>query len=122
MREHILQVVKATLAAIIFSLACVLAFSLFVQLFSLSSAVIKPVNQVLKTLCIAAGGILFIRGSGGIVKGAVYGAVAVLATYVLFSAMSGDFSVTGFFALEVLIGAVSGAVSGVIGVNIKGRN
>lgn len=122
MREHILQVVKATLAAIIFSLACVLAFSLFVQLFSLSSAVIKPVNQVLKTLCIAAGGILFIRGSGGIVKGAVYGAVAVLATYVLFSAMSGDFSVTGFFALEVLIGAVSGAVSGIIGVNIKGRN
>ena len=122
MREHILQVVKATLAAIIFSLACVLAFSLFVQLFSLSSAVIKPVNQVLKTLCIAAGGILFIRGSGGLVKGAVYGAVAVLATYVLFSAMSGDFSVTGFFALEVLIGAVSGAVSGIIGVNIKGRN
>ncbi len=122
MREHILQVVKATLAAIIFSLACVLVFSLFVQLFSLSSAVIKPVNQVLKTLCIAAGGILFIRGSGGIVKGAVYGAVAVLATYVLFSAMSGDFSVTGFFALEVLIGAVSGAVSGIIGVNIKGRN
>ena len=122
MREHILQVVKATLAAIIFSLACVLVFSLFVQLFSLSSAVIKPVNQVLKTLCIAAGGILFIRGSGGIVKGAVYGAVAVLTTYVLFSAMSGDFSVTGFFALEVLIGAVSGAVSGIIGVNIKGRN
>ena len=122
MRENILQVVKATLAAIIFSLACVLVFSLFVQLFSLSSAVIKPVNQVLKTLCIAAGGILFIRGSGGIVKGAVYGAVAVLATYVLFSAMSGDFSVTGFFALEVLIGAVSGAVSGIIGVNIKGRN
>ena len=122
MREHILQVVKATLAAIIFSLACVLVFSLFVQLFSLSSAVIKPVNQVLKTLCIAAGGLLFIRGSGGLVKGAVYGAVAVLATYVLFSAMSGDFSVTGFFALEVLIGAVSGAVSGIIGVNIKGRN
>ncbi len=122
MREHILQVVKATLAAIIFSLACVLVFSLFVQLFSLSSAVIKPVNQVLKTLCIAAGGLLFIRGSGGLVKGAVYGAVAVLATYVLFSAMSGDFSVTGFFALEVLIGAVSGAVSGIIGVNIKGGN
>ena len=121
MRESVLQVIKATLAAVIFSLACVLVFSFVIQLFNLSSAVIKPVNQVLKTLCIAAGGLLFLRGSGGLIKGAAYGAVAVAATYVIYSAIAGSFAVTWLFAAEVLLGAAAGAISGVIGVNMGGR-
>ena len=105
MRSQILQIVKATLAAIIFSLACVLIFSLIIQLFSLSASAVKPVNQVIKTLAIAAGGILFIRGDRGLFKGAV----------------SGSFAVSWMFVLEIALGAVAGAISGVIGVNLKGR-
>ena len=58
MRANIVQILKATLAAVIFSLACVLAFSLVMQLFSLSASAVKPVNQVIKILAIAAGGVL----------------------------------------------------------------
>lgn len=121
MRSQILQIVKATLAAIIFSLACVLIFSLIIQLFFLSASAVKPVNQVIKTLAIAAGGILFIRGDRGLFKGAVYGVVAVLLTYILFSAIAGSFAVSWMFVLEIALGAVAGAISGVIGVNLKGR-
>lgn len=65
MRDNVLQVLKATLAAAIFSFLCVLIFSFIIQLFSVSTDVIKPVNQVFKILAIALGGILFIRGGRG---------------------------------------------------------
>lgn len=121
MRANIVQILKATLAAVIFSLACVLAFSLVMQLFSLSASAVKPVNQVIKILAIAAGGVLFIRGSGGLVKGAVYGALSVIVTFLLFSAIAGAISISALFFAEIFIGAAAGAVSGVIGVNIRGR-
>lgn len=122
MRENVFQVLKATLAAVIFCLACVLIFSLIIQLFSLPTDAVKPVNQVFKTLSIAAGGILFIRGGRGLIKGAVYGVITVLVTYVLFSVIASSFAVTWLFALEILLGAASGAISGIIGVNIKRRS
>ena len=122
MRENVFQVLKATLAAVIFCLACVLIFSLIIQLFSLPTDAVKPVNQVLKTLSIAAGGVLFIRGGRGLIKGAVYGVIAVLVTYVMFSVIASSFAVTWLFALEILLGAASGAISGIIGVNIKRRS
>ncbi len=119
MRDNVLQVLKATLAAAIFSLLCVLIFSFIIQLFSVSTDVIKPVNQVFKILAIALGGILFIRGGRGLFKGAVYGVCAVLVTYLLFSIISSSFAVTWLFALEIALGAVAGGISGIIGVNIK---
>lgn len=122
MRENVFQVLKATLAAVIFCLACVLIFSLIIQLLSLPTDAVKPVNQVLKTLSIAAGGVLFIRGGRGLIKGAVYGVITVLVTYVLFSVIASSFAVTWLFALEILLGAASGAISGIIGVNIKRRS
>lgn len=118
-KKAVLQIVKATCAAVIFSLAFVLVFTLIIQLASLSSAVIKPVNQIFKVIAIAVGGLLFIRGEKGLIKGLIYGVCAVLVTYLLFSAISGSFAVTAFFALEILLGGAAGAISGVLAVNIK---
>lgn len=121
MRDNIFQVIKATLAATIFSLVCVLIFSFIIGLFSLSADIIKPVNQVFKIIAIALGGILFIRGGRGLIKGAIYGVCAVLVTYLLFAVISSSFAVSWLFALEIVLGAVAGAISGIIGVNIKGK-
>lgn len=121
MRDNIFQVLRAVLAAVIFCLACVLVFSLIIQLFSLSSAAVKPVNQAIKTLCIAAGCLLFVRGGRGLIKGAIAGVLSVVATYLLFSAISGSFAVSALFAAEIALGALAGAIGGAIGVNIKRR-
>ncbi len=118
-KNAVLQVLKATCAAVVISLAFVLVFTFIIQVASLSSAVIKPVNQVFKTLAIAAGGLMFLRGEKGLLKGAVYGVCAVLITYVLFGAISGDFSVSWKFPIEILLGGAAGAIAGVIAVNIK---
>lgn len=114
-----LQILKATCAAVVFSLVFVLVFTLIIQAATLTSAVIKPVNQIFKIIAIACGGLLFIRGDKGLVKGAVYGVCAVLLTYLLFSIIGGTFSISWLFLVEIVLGAAAGAISGVIAVNFK---
>ena len=71
MRTNIFQVLKAVLASVLISLAFVLVFTLIIQLFSLPMNVVKPVNQVFKIISIVAGGLIFIRGEKGLVKGLI---------------------------------------------------
>lgn len=119
MRANILQIVKAVLAAVIISLAFVLIFTVIIQLFSLPTTAIKPVNQVFKVLAIAGGGLLFIRGEKGLVKGIIYGLIAVVITYLLYSLIAASFMMSWKFIFEILLGAVAGGISGVLAVNIK---
>ncbi|MCD8039920.1 MAG: TIGR04086 family membrane protein [Clostridia bacterium] len=119
MVQHVLQITKAVLAAVIFSLACVLIFSLVTSFVSCTASVIKAVNQVLKILSVAFGGLLFIRGERGLIKGALYGMIAILFTYLLYGIIASSLVFTWWFVLELLLGAIAGAVSGTIGVNIK---
>lgn len=121
MRNHIFQIAKAVAAAVIISLAFVLAFTLVIQLFSIPTSVVKPINQVLKILSIAAGGLIFIRGGRGLIKGAIYGVIAVVVTYFLYAAIAGSISFSWKFLVELIIGGAAGAVSGIIAVNIKSR-
>lgn len=121
MRNHIFQIAKAVAAAVIISLAFVLAFTLVIQLFSIPTSVVKPINQVLKILSIAAGGLIFIRGGRGLIKGAIYGVIAVVVTYFLYAAIAGAISFSWKFLVELIIGGAAGAVSGIIAVNIKSR-
>ena len=88
MRNNIFQVLKAVLAAVLISLGFVLVFTVIIQLFSLPLTAVKPVNQVFKIISIAAGGLLFIRGDRGLIKGAIYGVIAVVLTYLLYGLIS----------------------------------
>lgn len=121
MRKNIFQIVKAAAAAVIISLLFVLVFTLVIQLFSLSAGVIKPVNQVFKILSIAAGGLIFIRGEKGWIKGIIYGLIAVLLTYLLYGLIAHSLSISWKFALEILLGCAAGAITGIIAVNIRRR-
>ena len=119
MRTHIFQIAKAVLGAILISLVFVLVFTVIIQLFSIPSTAIKPVNQVFKIIAIVGGGLLFIRGDKGLIKGLIYGVLAVVLTFLLFGAIAGKLTCDWKFAIELLIGAVAGGVTGIIAVNIK---
>ncbi len=119
MRTNVFQILKAVFAAVLFSLAFVLIFTVVIQLFSLPLTCVKPVNQVFKILAIATGGLIFIRGDKGLIKGVIHGVASVVITYLVFSLISMSFSVTWLFIVELLVGAVAGAISGIIAVNIK---
>ena len=119
MRKNIFQVVKATSASVVVSLVFVLIFTLIIQLFSLPMGAVKPVNQVFKILSIAIGGLIFIRGDKGWLKGIVYGTIAVIVTFLLYGAISRSLAISWKFLIEILIGIVCGAITGIIAVNIK---
>lgn len=119
MRNNVIQVLKAVLAAVIVSLVLCLLFTVIIQLFNLPMTAVKPVNQVFKILSIAVGGLLFIRGDRGLLKGAVYGLAAVIITYFIYALISGTLSMDWKFVIELVLGCVAGAISGVIAVNIK---
>lgn len=119
MRTHIFQVAKAVLGAILISLAFVLVFTVIIQLFSVPTSAIKPVNQIFKIVAIAGGGLLFIRGDKGLVKGLIHGVVSVVLTFLLFGLIAGTLSCDWKIVLELLTGAVAGGITGVIAVNVK---
>lgn len=119
MRKNIFQVVKASGASVIASLIFVLIFTLIIQLFSVPAGAVKPVNQVFKILSIIVGGLIFIRGEKGWIKGAVYGFIAVVVTYLLYGLIAHSLSISWKFPLEILLGVVCGCITGIIAVNIK---
>lgn len=122
MRSHISDVLKSVFASALISLAFVLIFTVLIQLFNLPMQVIKPVNQIFKVLAIAGGGLLFIKGEKGLIKGFIHGVLAVIITFLIFGAIAGSLSADWKFALELLIGGVAGGIAGVIAVNIKRKS
>ena len=119
MRKNIFQVVKSAAAAVIISLVFVLIFTLLIQLCSIPMTAVKPVNQVFKILSIAAGGLIFIRGDKGLIKGVIYGLIAVILTYLLYGLISRSLTISWKFLIEIVLGVVAGGISGIIAVNIK---
>ena len=93
MRTNVLQVLKAVFAAVLFFMVFVLIFTVIIQLFSLPLEVVKPVNQVFKIISIAAGGLIFIRGEKGLLKGVIHGVASVVVTFLIFSLISMSFFV-----------------------------
>ncbi len=119
MRKTVFQIAKSVLAAVLISLVFVLLFTVIIQLFTVPMGAVKPVNQVFKIISVSLGGLIFIRGDKGLLKGVIYGVIAVVITYLLYGLISLSLTISWMFLAELAIGAVAGGISGVIAVNIK---
>lgn len=119
LKESFLQILKATLFAVVFSLVYVLIFTFIIHFTQLSSAIIKPVNQVFKTMAIALGALIFINGQKGYIKGALSGLCAVIVNYIVFSLIGGSFELSWTFLIETALSVISGLITGIIAVNLK---
>jgi putative membrane protein (TIGR04086 family) len=54
----------------------------------------------------------------GWLKGMIAGVLSVLLSFLLFSLIGGEFSLTPFFLAEVLFGGIVGAIAGIVAVNL----
>ena len=115
---HLLQIVKAVVLAVLFCLVAVLIFSLVLNFASLSDSVIKPVNQFIKVFAILFGCFFALRGEKGWLKGLAAGILTVMLTYLVFAMVGGDFSLSWLILAELAFGAVAGALSGIVAVNV----
>ena len=103
--------------ALIFSVVSVFIFGVIVSVFPVSPWLIKPVNGVIKAVSAFLGAMICVKGGKGLIKGAVFGAVFFIASYLLFGAIAGKLSFGLNLLFDPLICAISGAVAGVIRSN-----
>ena len=118
-KSFIISTVKGVSVAVIVTLIGVLLFALVVKFAVISSGVIKAVNQFIKILSIFLGCIFCVRGSMGLIRGAIIGVLSTVMTYLLFSLFVGAMSFGLSFVLDLIFGLMVGAISGIITVNIK---
>jgi len=79
--------------------------------------VIYPINQVIKAIAVTLGAFAQVRGEKGWLKGGGVGLLFTSLSYLAFSAIGGDFSLSWLILIELLIAFVAGALGGALGVN-----
>lgn len=119
--RQILDIVKTVVIAILISMVSVLVFALVVKSTDVGEDVIGYVNLAIKILSVVIGCLIgFRRGSGfGWLKGVISGLLYVVTSFLVFSAISGEFSLADVSVLDLVTGAVVGLLSGVLTVNLK---
>ena len=121
-KDSTVQISKGVCVSKIFTLVAVLIFAIVIKLFSISASIITPVNQVIKALAIFLGCIFSLRESKGWLKGAILCVVVILLTYFIFSAIAGKITFGISNLLEIAFGAIAGAISGAVAVNLRSTN
>ena len=102
--------------AISFLGAVVLASIL--QTTNLPDKAIYPINQTIKIISAFLGALFFVHGERGWLKGIAVGLLFTALSYLTFSALGGGFALGWLIILETLICAFSGAVGGIVAVNM----
>ena len=113
------QVIKSVAFALVFSLLCAIVFASLLRFAALADKVIYPINQTVKVLSVFLGALFFVRGEKGLIKGVATGVIFTALSYLTFSAIGGDFSLSWWIVIELLLGALAGVVGGVVGVNCR---
>ena len=120
-KSFVSSVLKSAFFALIICLSGILIFAIIVKLTAPTDTLIKTVNQFIKVIAVATGCFFFTRGSLGIVKGAVSGALCTFLTYAIFALMSASKLFSAEMLIDLLLTAVVGGITGIIAVNIKGK-
>lgn len=120
-KEAAAEVGKSVCIAAIVTLAAVLVFALLVKLFSIGSGAITAVNQVIKAVAIFVGCMVCVKPGRGLLKGLVSGVAVIILTYFLFAILAGEIAFGWTNVLDLVFGALVGAVSGFVAGFFKNK-
>lgn len=115
----IFSIIKGVGLALAFSFLASVVFASILQFSPLPDKVIYPVNQTVKVLAVVLGALVCVRGEKGLVQGLAIGGLFTALSYLTFSALGGDFSLSWLIFAELALVLFAGAVSGAIAVNIR---
>ncbi len=115
----LLRTLKGVAIALAISLLAAMVFAVILRFTTLPDRAVYPVNQTLKAVALCVGVLLSVRGERGFLQGIVIGVLYTVLSYVLFSALCGDFSLSFWILVEGLSAVLLGAVSGALAVNLR---
>ena len=113
------QILKGVGFALGFSFIAVIILANILRFTPLPEKVVYPVNQTIKVVSILLGTFFFVRGEKGFLKG---GAIALMFTalsYLTFSAIGGNFSLSAWIIIELFLATFAGVIGGAIAVNVR---
>lgn len=114
------QFLKGLISSLIVSFALILLFALIIKFTNLSDGWIVPINLVIKALSVVVGVMIYTKSrSGGFKKGIILAVSYTTLAFIVFSAISGAFSIGWELILDYVFTAVVGIIVGVIRVNAK---
>ena len=112
-------VVKGVLLSLGTALLLAVIFAVILRAAAWGENVIYPVNQMIKGISIAVGALFFVRGEKGWLKGGVIGLLFTALSYLAFSSLGGDFSLSWLIFLELAVAFLVGAIGGSLAVNVR---
>ena len=113
------NIIKGTILSVICALVGILIFAFIIKIANLNGIVIKAVNQFIKILAIFLGCFFMLKENKGIIKGVFLGVFFTIIIYLIFALVLGNKNFGTVFFIDLLFGAIIGAVSGIISVNLK---
>jgi putative membrane protein (TIGR04086 family) len=115
------DVAVGTGGALVAALVFVALFAGSIKLFHINETAIPIVSEVGKALCMLAGAWITVRRhpAKGWLRGGLTGVLYVLLSYVVFSAIDGDWSFGWPLLSDVLMGAAVGGIGGILFVNFR---
>ena len=114
------NVIKGSLMALSICLILILVFAFVLRFVAIEDGMIRPVNQIIKTLSILIGTFSSLKKSKemGLVSGLLIGMLFTIISFMAFSVLDGNFEFGISLVNDCLFGSIIGAISGIIAVNI----
>ena len=113
------MIIKGAGLALALSLLFTVIFACILKVTESAGSFVYPVTQVLKVLSAIIGSIAFVRGEKGWLKGMGIGLAFTALSYLAFSSLGGDFSLSWLILFELLITCLASAFGGILAVNWK---
>lgn len=114
------EIVLSTIVALVVSIILILLFALIIRLFGVSEEAIRPVNIVIKAISIFIGIFIGIKNGGAVaVKGIIIGLLYYLISFLLFSLLSGNFSIQNIKIADVVFAIITGLIGSIVKVAVK---
>ncbi len=118
-QENFFSVVKGVLLALGVSLLLAIVFAVVLRTTSWGENIVYSVNQIIKVIAVMVGVFGFIRGERGWLRGGIVGLLFTALSYLAFSSIGGDFSLSWLLVLELFVAFLAGALSGSLAVNLR---
>lgn len=111
----IVETTKAIVIAVLLSLLLVLVAALVIKLCNLPTSAIPIINQVIKGVSILTGTLIALKSKQNTwIKGIVIGVLYIALAYVIFSLLDGNFDFGLSLLNDIVLGSVTGMVSGIL--------
>ena len=121
-KKFLFDLLRGTVIAVLISLALVLLFALVVNLTDVPEGVVAPVNQAIKVVSVLVGCLVgFKEKRQGAFKGAIAGLLYTFLSILIFGLISNNVKFNAASLIDVALGIVTGAISGIIAVNVGKR-